>query len=273
MLEVDGEAAVVVVGIGLHTGRPARARLRAWDGPVTLRCAGHDVEIGRLRVVSTQFGTTVEAPAGAFRVATVEHLFSAFGGLGIRRGVAVEVDGPELPLVDGGAAVFCAALDRLRREAGAPALRVARRAAIDVGASRYEFEPGDRVSLRVAFETDDARLARDASWDGDPDDFRARIAPARTFALARDLEAIDRLGLARHADPAAVVVVMPDAIHCHGEFVADEPARHKLLDMVGDLYLHGGPPRGTVTARRPGHGPTLEAIVRARREGIVVRDG
>jgi UDP-3-O-[3-hydroxymyristoyl] N-acetylglucosamine deacetylase len=150
---------------------------------------------------------------------------------------------------------------------------VARRESIDVGASRYEFEPGDRVALRVAFETEDPRLARHASWDGDPSDFRERIAPARTFALARDLEAIGRLGLARHVDPAAVVVVMPDAIHGRGAFAPDEPARHKLLDLVGDFYLHGGPPRGTVTARRPGHGPTLEAIVRARREGILVRAG
>jgi UDP-3-O-acyl-N-acetylglucosamine deacetylase len=138
-----------------------------------------------------------------------------------------------------------------------------------VGASRYEFEPGEGVSLRVAFETDDARLARAASWDGDVHDFRARIAPARTFALARDLATIERLGLARHADPASVVLVMPDAIHCRGPFVPDEPARHKLLDLIGDLYLYGGPPRGTLSARRPGHGPTHEALGKARRDGIL----
>jgi UDP-3-O-acyl-N-acetylglucosamine deacetylase len=141
---------------------------------------------------------------------------------------------------------------------------------IDLGDSRYAFEPGDGIDVRVRFESGDPRLTADARWCGDAADFRSRIAPARTFALARDLPEIARLGLARHVDPRAVVVVLPGAVHCDGPFAPDEPARHKLLDLVGDFYLRGGPPVGVVDARRPGHTANAAAIARALAERIVV---
>ncbi|MCL2451226.1 MAG: UDP-3-O-acyl-N-acetylglucosamine deacetylase [Polyangiaceae bacterium] len=270
MGEPVGTRPQVIDGVGLHGGRPVRVVLRASGGPVVLRAGGCEAEARALSVVSAQWGTTVEAAGGAFRVATVEHALAALAGLGVYTGVAVEIDGPEMPLLDGAAATWCAALDALRLRACPPRLRVARAASVVLGASCYDFKPGDGVAVRVCFETDDVRLAPDARWDGDPDDFRARIAPARTFVLARDLATIERLGLARHVDPRAVVAITKDAIHCAGRpFEPDEPARHKLLDLVGDLYLHGGPPRGMVVARRPGHAATWQAICRARDEGIL----
>jgi UDP-3-O-[3-hydroxymyristoyl] N-acetylglucosamine deacetylase len=241
------------------------------DGPVVLRAGGHEAEVRAFSVVSAAWSTTVEAAGGALRIATVEHALAAMAGLGVYGGIALEVDGPEMPLLDGSAAAWCAALDALGPPSRPPRLRVARAASVEAGSSRYDFAPGDGVTLRVRFETDDSRLDPDARWDGDPGDFRARIAPARTFALARDLPAIERLGLARHVDPSAIVVVMPDAIHCAGRaFERDEPARHKLLDLLGDLYLHGGPPRGSVVAHRPGHAATWEAMTRARASGVLV---
>lgn len=270
MRELPASSAVVLEGPGLHSGRPARVTLRASAGPLVVRAGGHEAEVRALTVVSTQWATTVAAPGGAFRLQTVEHAFAALGGLGLRTDLAIEVEGPEMPLLDGGAAAWCAALEELRRPARRPRLRVAHEGTVAVGSSRYDFSPGGGVDVRVRFETDDPRLAPDARWTGDPDDFRLRIAPARTFALARDLAEIDRMGHARHADPAAVVVITPDAIQCGRPFEADEPARHKLLDLVGDLYLHGGPPRGVVAATRPGHTATLHAVTRAIAEGILV---
>jgi UDP-3-O-[3-hydroxymyristoyl] N-acetylglucosamine deacetylase len=87
-----------------------------------------------------------------------------------------------------------------------------------------------------------------------------------------DFDELGRLGLARHVDPEAVVVLAPDGVHCRGAFEADEPARHKLLDLVGDLYLHGGPPQGRMHAHRPGHSANAAAIARALEEGVLVRE-
>jgi UDP-3-O-[3-hydroxymyristoyl] N-acetylglucosamine deacetylase len=97
------------------------------------------------------------------------------------------------------------------------------------------------------------------------------LAPARTFAREVDLEPLVRSGLARHVEPSSVVVLAPDAVHHAGlPFSRDEPARHKLLDLIGDLYLHGGPPIGSVRALRPGHAANAAAIERAFADGILV---
>ncbi len=179
-----------------------------------------------------------------------------------------------MPLLDGGAAVWCAAIKRLRPRATPPPSRVARVAVMDVGASRYEWSPADRIEVEVRLELegfDVARVGPEARWDGDADDFRARIAPARTFALARDVEELARAGLARHVDATSVVVLAPELVHHAGRpFSPDEPARHKLLDFIGDAYLHGGPPIGRVRAVRPGHAANQRALSRARAEGIIV---
>jgi UDP-3-O-[3-hydroxymyristoyl] N-acetylglucosamine deacetylase len=265
-----------VQGRGLHSGVSGRVCLRACEGPVTLAAGGCVAPIGQLRVASTVRATTVEAHGGALRVATVEHLFAALAGLGVYEGLAIVVEGPEMPLLDGAAAAWCDAIDSLRPVATAPRARVAREGVVGVGESRYAFAPGPRVDVTVAIAFDGfdaARIAPEARWQGDAADFRDRIASARTFALARDISELLAAGLARGVDPTAVVVVAPDAVHCAGRpYSTDEPARHKLLDLLGDLYLYGGPPVGQLRATRPGHAANAQAMQRALAEGIVVAD-
>lgn len=265
---------VVVEGIGLHSGERARVTLSAGapDAPVCFRIAGEDVPIARLSVTSTRRATTVgyEGRDGTRRIGTVEHLLAALAGVGVRAGLVVEVEGPELPLLDGGAGAWVVAVGRLALPWRAPQQRIARAAVIDVGASRYAFDPGDSQRVEVIVELDDPRLARSAAWSGDAIDFAARIAPARTFALARDAAELMTAGLARHVDPASVVLVADDAIHSAGApFAPDEPARHKLLDLMGDLYLRGGPPLGTLLATRPGHAANAEACRIALESGLL----
>jgi UDP-3-O-[3-hydroxymyristoyl] N-acetylglucosamine deacetylase len=223
-----------------------------------------------LVVASTARATTVEAPGRGIRVGTVEHLFAALAGLGVREGIEVQVEGPELPLLDGGALAWCDAIERLALPAGTPRLRVTRAARYEVGPSRYELAPRDGdIGVSVHVELD-ARFEPLASWGGDPGDFVARIAPARTFALAHEVDELARRGLARHADPASVVILAPDAVLSSGRpFAPDEPARHKLLDLMGDLYLHGGPPLGSFHAVRPGHASNARAIRRAIEDGAL----
>jgi UDP-3-O-[3-hydroxymyristoyl] N-acetylglucosamine deacetylase len=266
------EIEVSVDGMGLHTGAASRVTLRSRPGPVTLGGGGLTARIEQLSVASTVRATTVEACGGALRVGTVEHAFAALAGLGVYTGLALDVDGPEMPLLDGCAVAWCDAIARLRPAAGAPRLRVAREATVTVGRSRYELAPRDRVEVEVRIECDDARVTREARWEGGADDFRQRIAPARTFVLARDVEELAALGLARSVDPASVVVLAPDAVHHAGRpFSPDEPARHKLLDLIGDLYLHGGPPFGRVRAVRPGHASNAMALAQALADRIVIR--
>jgi UDP-3-O-[3-hydroxymyristoyl] N-acetylglucosamine deacetylase len=232
---------------------------------------GVEVPLSELEVASTARATTVEARQGGLRIGTVEHALAALAGLGVYEGLVLDVDGPEMPLLDGGAAAWCAAIGGLQVPRGRPRLRVAREATFDVGPSRYDFAPGDgAIDLGVHVDLGDARFAPEATWRGDPDDFVARIAPARTFTLAHDVEELLRRGLARHVDPASVVVIAPDAVHSAGRaFSPDEPARHKLLDLIGDLYLHGGPPLGRVRVTRPGHASNARALRRAIDEGVL----
>lgn len=258
-------------GIGLHTGAPSRVALHRRAGPVRLRSAGVEACIDELEVVSTARATTVQARGGGLRVGTVEHAFAALAGLGLYEGVTLDVDGPEMPLLDGGATAWCAAFQRLDLAPSASRLRVTRAASFDVGPSHYELTPTDgAIGVTARIDFDDARLAPEASWTGDAADFVARIAPARTFALATEIDELARRGLARHVDPACVVVISPDAIlHAGRPFTPDEPARHKLLDLLGDLYLRGGPPVGRVLAVRPGHAANARFLQRAVEDGVL----
>lgn len=244
---------MTVEGPGLHTGAPGAVSFARHDGPVVLRSGGVDTTLADLRVVDSARSTTV-ASSGGVRVATVEHVFAALGGLGIHHGVAVVVDGPEAPLGDGGARLYADALRSLGLAPSPPALRVARDGVVEIGTSRYELRRIDparvaggafAVELEVEIDFGDARLAKEARWSGDAEDFRLRIAGARTFGFEHEIEELLARGLASHVTPESVVVIGEGRILSKGApFAADEPARHKLLDLIGDLYLHGGPPRG-----------------------------
>jgi UDP-3-O-[3-hydroxymyristoyl] N-acetylglucosamine deacetylase len=205
-------------------------------------------------------------------VELVEHLFGALAGFSVQQGLAIEVDGPEIPLLDGGARCFCEALRALCPPATASPLRIQRTETLCFGQSIYRFEPGDgcRVSIEVDFP---GAGVGNASWEGSAESFEREIAPAKTFGFAADGTSLAALGLARHIDRRAVVVLEQNGRVAAGfpplERGADDLARHKLLDLLGDLYLFGGPPVGQLWVRRPGHGPNHEALRTAMRSAIV----
>ena len=261
-------------GWGLHSGVSAEVRFVPAPGPVRVRSGASEVPVTDLVFDGAERSTRGRDPSGTFTVRTTEHLFAALAALGIREGLLLEIDGPELPILDGGAAAWFDALARLGLVPSAPRLAIVRAATIDVGTSRYELEPDEGVALEVTVDFGDPRLASHAAWDGAAADFRARIAPARTFGFEHELDALTARGLARHAPPESVVLVGRERIHAAGApFEADEPARHKLLDLAGDLYAHGGPPRGRIRATRPGHAATHAAVARARQDGILAATG
>ena len=149
---------VVVTGIGLFTGQPSRVVLSRRPGPLTLGSPGRTVSSDGLRVASTEWATTVDADG--CRVRTVEHLLAACGGLGIHVGLGIEVDGVEVPLLDGAALQWCEALDALCVVPSCPSLVVLRDEVVAVEdlwnsrhyqaptwweVSYYRIQPGDKA--------------------------------------------------------------------------------------------------------------------------------
>ncbi len=253
-------------------GAPSTLVLRRQQGPVALGAGGRWATTAELVPVRSERCTIAATRDGALRLSTVEHLFAALAGLGIREGVAIDVCGPEVPLLDGGASAFVTALASLGVPASPAALVVAAEGVIEVGPSRYAFMPADGTHVAVDVAFAEIGYAAGASWDGDAASFTEGIAPARTFGLEDEVAALVSRGLASHVSPESVVVLGRERVLSSGRpFAVDEPARHKLLDLIGDLYLHGGPPRGAVVVSRPGHGATHEAVARALASGLLVR--
>ncbi len=271
-----GDSATTLRGAGVHSGEGAVLELVRVGGPVCLRIGDTRVAVAELELEPERDRRSTNVRAAGRRIGTVEHLFAALAGLGIHGGVELRLEGPELPLLDGGARAFVDAL----RSVGAgesptePPLEVVRAGEVAIGTSRYAFEPSapgaPAVVVEVELDYPGAPIEPRARWEGDPADFVERIAPARTFALEAEVEALGAASLARFAEATSVIVVGAK-LWGAGAVEPDEPARHKLLDLLGDCYLHGGPPRGVLRAFRPGHAANHAALRAAIGQGILRR--
>lgn len=269
-------AASILRGVALHRGGPAEVRLFAAPGPITLAQRGAEAPLAELHVARADRGVTLASADGRVRVDLVEHLFAALGGLGVGAGVRIAIDDDELPLLDGGARRFAEAILALGVAAGpAPgALTITRNASISRGNAVYTFAPGPTVALRVDVEFRAPVGRESAEWRGDAADFLARIAPARTFGWADEHAALLASGRAAAVSLDAVLVYDErGAIPGCRPAGESEAARHKLLDLIGDLTIHGGPPRGSITASRPGHAATHAVVAEALASGVLARDG
>jgi UDP-3-O-[3-hydroxymyristoyl] N-acetylglucosamine deacetylase len=270
-----GNAGTVTLrGLGLFHGRPCTVRLVRRAGPLSFVTGEREVSVESLTAGAD--GRTSALFGEDFRVSCVEHFFAALAALRVRDGLCVELDGDELPLLDGGARKWMAALLELGLRPSAPALRVIAAGEVSVAGARYRFEPGDAAERHVEVEIDgsDPRLTPFAAWSGDEVDFFDRIAPARTFTRVTEIDWMLARGMHANVEPTSVVLIGESEILCAGRpFAADEPARHKLLDFVGDLGLYGGPPIGRVRAIQPNHAATHGAVERALREGLLRNHG
>jgi UDP-3-O-[3-hydroxymyristoyl] N-acetylglucosamine deacetylase len=251
------------------------------DGPAQLAQRERRAPLGSLSVAATDGAVRVRG--GGVDIELVEHFLAAMAGLGIRDGVVATVDGPEFPLLDGGALAFTDALLALRLPRQDSSLRVARAGTLTFGESTYTFDvaPSVELSVEVAF-AHPAIGRQEATWRGDPADFRERIAGARTFGFAADAARLRQSGraklcwsedpAARRAAASAVVIYGETAPSVEGPLPSrDEAARHKLLDLIGDLSLYGGPPKGRVRAVRPGHAATHYIVPKALLSGLLSR--
>lgn len=259
-------------GMALHAGVAVRVVLHAAPGPTRFVQHGRAAALADLHVARADAGVCLVGPGGAPAIDLCEHLLAAMGGMGVRDGVEVHVDGPELPLLDGGAAAWVAALERIGAPRGPAALEVARAARFAEGNACYRLEPSDTMRIEVDVEFPAPVGREQAAWSGDADDFRQRIAPARTFGWVADHADLLVRGRARGARAASGLLVFDGDAPLAGCAPPgpDECARHKLLDLIGDLATAGGLRSGILHAHRPGHAATHAVVRRALAEGALV---
>ena len=200
------------------------------------------------------------------KVATVEHLLAALAGCRIDN-VYVEVDGPEMPIMDGSAAPFvflieCAGV--VGQSKSRRIIEVLKRVTVSDNGREASLSPGDGFS--VGFEIDfdsDAIGKQDKNVRLVNGTFKGEISRARTFGFAEEVDQLRKMGLARGGSlDNAVVVSGGKILNDEGLRYDDEFVRHKILDCVGDLYLAGAPISGHFQGFRSGHAMN-HAIVRA----------
>ncbi|WP_439577500.1 UDP-3-O-acyl-N-acetylglucosamine deacetylase [Elioraea sp.] len=261
------KAPIGCTGIGLHSGRKLALTLRPapeGSGIVVVRTGlpGGPVAIPARwdHVVDTRRCTVLGLPGRQdAMVGTVEHVLAALAGSGIDNAV-IEVDGPEIPVMDGSAAPFVFLI-----ECAGPALQDAPRRAIEI-LRPVRVEDGDAsmtllpdgspwLGLEMEIEFASAAIRRQSrAVRLAPNVFKTELARARTFGFAEEIEALRQAGLALGGSLAnAIVLRGARVLNAGGLRYADEFVRHKLLDTVGDLALAGPRLRGKVVARRAGH--------------------
>ncbi len=254
-------------GVGLHSGKPASLTLApapADAGVTFVRMdLGAEIPARAEHVVDTTLSTNLGL--GQARVHTVEHVLAALAGLGVDN-CRVEVDGPEIPILDGSAAPFAALIHEAGmavQRAGKRVIVVDRPVEVRDGDKFARVEPSD--SLSIDFTVDfDHPLITNQSFRLVLSDraFEREVAPARTFCLLRDVESMQSMGLARGGSlDNAVVVDDFSILNPEGLRFPDEFARHKVLDALGDLSLAGLPIIGAFRAFKSGHAMN-QALVR-----------
>ena len=264
---------VSLEGFGVHSGRPVSVSFHPADPDtgIVFVHSDHNGATREIRALVSEIGATdlctaLGDPSG-HHVGTVEHVMAALFGLGIDN-VAIEVEGDEMPILDGSAAGFVEAID----QAGVETLDVKRRyirvtkpVRIDSGASFAEFMPYDGTRFEVEIDFESPAIGRQ-SFDADIDagTFRRDIARARTFGFMKDVERLWAAGHALGSSLENSVVIGDDSrvINMEGLRFKNEFVRHKLLDAMGDLALAGARFIGCYRSYRGGHRLNAAALRR-----------
>lgn len=250
-------------GVGVHTGAYTRVNVRPApvdQGIVFVRMDVTDrdnrVPATGEAVCKTQLGTVIGNTAGV-TVSTIEHLMAAMVMLGIDNAV-VELDGPEMPIMDGSSEPFVRILDRAGRrgqEAARRYIEILDTIEVVDGDKRAALMPAARfeVAFEIRFPTAVIGVqAIDMAMDGPT--FRRELADCRTFGFLHEVEALRAMGLARGGSMDNVVVIEGDRVlNPEGLRRPDEFVRHKALDAIGDLYVLGMPIVGRFEGELAGH--------------------
>lgn len=251
---------VTLEGVGIHSGKPARLTMRPARPGFGVRFVRTDLdgspEIAAhySNVIDTKMATTLGD--GKVTISTVEHVLAALQGLGIDN-CLIEVNGPEVPIMDGSSGPFCEAILRagtqLQRQFR-PILALRRKVEVKVGEKWAVAEPSARLEIHGSIEWDHPSIGyQEFHYTDGKTDF-SELAHARTFGFLHEVEALKRMGLARGGsfENAVVLdhalVLNPEGLRFNDEFV-----RHKVLDALGDFKLAGIQIQAYFRLHRAGH--------------------
>ena len=251
-------------GVGLHTGqkvaiclRPAQPDTGIVFRRVDLR-EPVDIRADARLVTDTRLCSLIEQ--NGVKVATIEHLMSAFSGLGIDNAY-VDLNGPEVPIMDGSAGPFVYLIQSAgieEQQAAKQFLRIRRAVRVEEGEKWACLEPysGFRLSFSIAFAHPVfERSVQEATVDFAQTSYVKEVALARTFGFMQDVENLRSSGLALGGSlDNAIVMDEYRVLNSDGLRYEDEFVKHKLLDAIGDLYLIGHPVIGAFSAHKSGHG-------------------
>ncbi|NJC39871.1 UDP-3-O-[3-hydroxymyristoyl] N-acetylglucosamine deacetylase [Brevundimonas alba] len=256
-------APAIIAGVGVHTGDRVRLAVRpapVGTGIVFVRTDITDrdnrIPVSGEAVVDARLNTMIENGAGV-RLSTIEHLMAAFAALGVSNAV-VEVDGPELPILDGSALQFVQLLDRAgfrRQEAPVRYIEILEPIRVQEGDKSAALLPCDRYEMRFEIDFPTPVIGNQVvDFVVDEETFRNEIMAARTFGFAHEVEALRRAGLARGGSLENAVVIDGDQILNPGGLRMErEFVKHKALDAIGDLYVLGAPLLGRYEGVKAGH--------------------
>ena len=253
-------------GIGLHTGRYAKVNLKPAprDAGITFIRTDRNVVIKAHvgSVVDTAFATTIGSNGEKIR--TVEHILAAVAGLDIDN-IVIEVDGPEIPILDGSSTELITMLLKsgiAKQGKKRPYLRIKRPIMFDDGHSKIAALPyeGRRITYSIFFDHYDfgeQKLCLDISGES----FVREIAPARTFGFLKDIEYLRTNGLAKGGSLENAIILSENGVlNSSGLRFRDEFVRHKVLDLIGDFTLLGFPIDGHIIASRSGHSTNVKFL-------------
>ncbi len=252
--------AVTLTGIGLHFGKEASVRLKPAgvnQGILFQRSDLVDalpIEANFRNVVNTQMATTLGK--GSTTVSTIEHLMAALHGFGIDN-LLIEVQGPEVPILDGSSAPFCMALKTAGTQIQAAprtALAIKRRVEVKLAEKWAVVEPSSRLEIHASIDWDHPSIGFQEFHYIDGKTAFEEIASARTFGFLRDVEALKKMGLVLGGSlENAVVLDSALVLNPEGLRYPDEFVRHKALDALGDFKLAGIQVQGSFKLHRAGH--------------------
>ncbi len=255
---------VALSGIGVHSGKPASITIHPSDedtGIIFLRTnlpGSPDVEIKAnwAAVSATALCTVLGDPKGAF-VSTVEHLMAALRSLGVDNAL-IEVDGPEVPIMDGSSDAFVDALQTVGVKSQSKkrrVLRILKPVRVDAGDAFGELRPHQGCRFEMSIDYDHCSIGHQSmTFDLSPESFCADVSRARTFGFLKDVEQLWANNFALGSSLENAVVLTDEGVmNQEGTRWADEFVRHKVLDAIGDLALAGFALEGCYRSHKGGH--------------------
>ncbi len=250
-------------GIGLHSNSSVSMTLcpAPPDSGVLFRRTDLDPTMASVaarvdNVVDSRFSTTIGRGEDVC-IGTVEHLMAAFAGCRVDN-VLIEIDGPEVPIMDGSAAPFIFLIEcagTVAQDAPRQAIRVLKDVRVDDGERSASLCPAAEFSASFELDYDNPVIARqEYFFRFEGDSFKTDLSRARTFCLEQEVDYLRSLGLAQGGSLDNAIVVGKQGILNEGGLRHDDEfVRHKILDAVGDLYLAGGPIQGHFHGVCSGH--------------------